>query len=172
MKVAATGSGGHERSCGGLLKADCPAACCSCVCNCLVCCAEVVEAGEYMHPCEGEMVCKLTNTMVRAALLLLPQQSGACCGVACTKRLHVVRHCCCCVRMLHACCGYAGSCDTALLPSRRTCRCARRFLDAASPRALLTFAVRRSPTSTRPSSWRTRRRSARWTRSWARSTAW
>lgn len=27
--------------------------------------AEVVEAGTYMHPCEGEMVCKLTNTMVR-----------------------------------------------------------------------------------------------------------
>ena len=27
--------------------------------------AEVVEAGEYMHPCEGEMVCKLTNSMVR-----------------------------------------------------------------------------------------------------------
>lgn len=30
-------------------------------------CVEVVEAGEYMHPCEGEMVCKLTNTMVRPA---------------------------------------------------------------------------------------------------------
>ncbi|KAI7835515.1 hypothetical protein COHA_010589 [Chlorella ohadii] len=25
---------------------------------------QVVEAGEYVHPCEGEMVCKLTNTMI------------------------------------------------------------------------------------------------------------
>lgn len=36
--------------------------------------AEVVEAGEYVHPCEGEMVCKLTNTMVSVGrpLLLAP----------------------------------------------------------------------------------------------------
>jgi hypothetical protein len=28
-------------------------------------CAEVVEAGTFMHPCEGEAVIKLTNVMVR-----------------------------------------------------------------------------------------------------------
>ena len=37
--------------------------------------AEVVEAGTFMHPCEGEAVIKLTNTMVRPhwqRRLLLP----------------------------------------------------------------------------------------------------
>ncbi len=30
----------------------------------------VVEAGVFQHPCEGEVVCKLTNAKVRGSLLV------------------------------------------------------------------------------------------------------
>lgn len=55
--------------------------------------AEVVEAGLFEHPCEGEAVCKLSNTMVRRILtdFRASSSSSSCFGGR--------RPCCCCMGM-------------------------------------------------------------------------
>ena len=164
---AAAGCGGHKR-CGGLLKADCSAACCSC--ECITASSAVQRWLRPASTCTPARARWCASSQTPWCVRCLPVVVGACCGVA-SKWLHVVQQCGCCA---HGCrTPVAGTQGHAPPPfCRRNRRCTRPFLDAASPLPLLTFAVRRSPTSTRPSSWRTRRRSARWTRSWARSTAW
>lgn len=122
--------------------------------------AEVVEAGTFMHPCEGEVVCKLTNTMVRGGGG--GGGGGAGNSVARGWRPGWVRNAPCRAEGLPDACARGASVANAVRP-------AAALLTSSLPAP---GAARRSRTSTRPSSWRTRPKWARWRRSWGRSTTW